>query len=367
MDIREEWTWQRARKYLPFDLTEIAMGTGLLRRCRAFADAEALTRMLLLCAAPGATFERAAAWGCDSGLFEGTGPALFWRMRHATAFLERVFDVALGAACLGCPAEGRYKGWEMVAVDATTLCGPGAKGTDKRLHTEYLLGSHLALRVELTGPEGGETFKRHPDLSERHLVLADCGYGHGPGLLALLGQRCKMLVRFDLRSIRLLNKHGEKLTYEQGEALVPAKGAVEIAVRLPGWEAPLRAIGERSPRGGTAWYVTNLTRKELPTKKARALYSKRWQVELFFKRMKSLLDLGDLPTRDGPTSEPWIWAKLILCLLATLMAHESFSPWEQETDQSFGMEALRPGSVASDRRDSRKRRSRATANPAPQA
>jgi hypothetical protein len=32
---------------------------------------------------------------------------------------------------------------------------------------------------------------------------------------------------------------------------------------------------------------------------------------------------------DSPTARPWIWTKLILASLATLLAYERFSPWAQ--------------------------------------
>jgi len=52
------------------------------------------------------------------------------------------------------------------------------------------------------------------------------------------------------------------------------------------------------------WLITDLSRDELPTDSARELYSQRWQIELYFKRLKSILDLDELPTRDGPSTRP---------------------------------------------------------------
>ena len=46
------------------------------------------------------------------------------------------------------------------------------------------------------------------------------------------------------------------------------------------------------------------------------LYRLRWQIELLFKRFKSLLGLGDLPAKQRNLARSWIFAKLILALLA---------------------------------------------------
>jgi IS4 transposase len=52
------------------------------------------------------------------------------------------------------------------------------------------------------------------------------------------------------------------------------------------------------------------------------LYRLRWQIELLFKRFKSLLGLGDLPAKKRELARAWIFAKLILGLLAEKAARK---------------------------------------------
>jgi hypothetical protein len=42
----------------------------------------------------------------------------------------------------------------------------------------------------------------------------------------------------------------------------------------------------------------------------------RWQIELAFKRMKSLLHIDRLPAKDPALARPWLHAHLLLALLA---------------------------------------------------
>lgn len=44
-------------------------------------------------------------------------------------------------------------------------------------------------------------------------------------------------------------------------------------------------------------------------------YRLRWQVELVFKRLKSLLQLGSIPTKTEEAGEVWINGKILLSLL----------------------------------------------------
>lgn len=57
----------------------------------------------------------------------------------------------------------------------------------------------------------------------------------------------------------------------------------------------------------------------LPTlisaEKVLEFYRLRWQVELIFKRYKSLLGLGNIPTKTKESSEVWLNGKMFLALL----------------------------------------------------
>jgi IS4 transposase len=52
------------------------------------------------------------------------------------------------------------------------------------------------------------------------------------------------------------------------------------------------------------------------------LYRLRWQIELLFKRFKSLLGLGDLPAKQRNLARSWILSKLILALLVERTARK---------------------------------------------
>ena len=56
-------------------------------------------------------------------------------------------------------------------------------------------------------------------------------------------------------------------------------------------------------------------------------YRLRWQVELVFKRLKSLLELGSIPTKTEEAGEAWINGKILLSLLTEkYLGDTDFSP-----------------------------------------
>lgn len=321
--------WDRLRLYLPFDLDGFAVETGALKRRRGVGNGEHLVRTLCLLGLPKATFESSARTARELGIASLSPQALYNRMAGAEPLLKGLFACAL--ARFVSEAE-RFRGYRLLAVDATALCGPGAKGTNQRLHVVYDLGKGVPLSVELTDARGGESFRLHPSLGKGDLVLADAAYGVGPGVLVALKTGARLLVRFQFETVRLLGEDGEKIWPEQAEGALPPEGFVDFCVHHPDWPAPLRAIGGRNPEGKGVWLLTDLSEEELPKDEARSLYSRRWQIELYFKRLKSLLDMDDLPTRDGPSARPWIWTKLLLATLAALLADEPFSPCEEPVE-----------------------------------
>ena len=58
-------------------------------------------------------------------------------------------------------------------------------------------------------------------------------------------------------------------------------------------------------------------------------YRLRWQIELTFKRLKSIAQLGHVPKYDDKSSRAWLYGKLLIALLTQKMARigKTISPW----------------------------------------
>ena len=61
--------------------------------------------------------------------------------------------------------------------------------------------------------------------------------------------------------------------------------------------------------------ATSLPEAEFPALKVLAVYRLRWQIELAFKRLKSLLNIGKIRTRTEVGTRCWLYAHLIVALL----------------------------------------------------
>ena len=60
------------------------------------------------------------------------------------------------------------------------------------------------------------------------------------------------------------------------------------------------------------------------------LYRARWQIEIAFKRLKSLFSYNDVPMDDKESAFSWFYGKLLLAALCeTLVNTGRFSPSER--------------------------------------
>lgn len=59
------------------------------------------------------------------------------------------------------------------------------------------------------------------------------------------------------------------------------------------------------------------------------LYRFRWQVELAFKRLKSIMQLGQLPKTDPESCRAWLYGKMLYALLCYAIVDKGrfFSSW----------------------------------------
>jgi IS4 transposase len=71
-------------------------------------------------------------------------------------------------------------------------------------------------------------------------------------------------------------------------------------------------------------------------------YRSRWQVELVFKRFKSIAQLGHLPKHSDDSSKAWLYGKLFVALLTMKLVEyaTTFSPWGYSLEKCHQPEQL---------------------------
>lgn len=111
------------------------------------------------------------------------------------------------------PTEGaaeRWGGYTFSAVDATVVCGPGAVGTDARVHTKLRVADVSLTDVQVTDEHGGESFRSF-SWAPGELAVGDRAYFTPPGIQHVLDAGGDVLVRYRLEGVELRNANDERI------------------------------------------------------------------------------------------------------------------------------------------------------------
>lgn len=350
--------WGVITQFLPGGWRELARSSGALQRARQVRNADVLLRLVFLYAASGLSLQQAAARATTAGLARISSVGLMKRMRSAGPWLRAMAEGVFAESVRRPSLEAVPPGRRLRIVDATHVRVSGSSGTDWRLHYVLGLPTLTCDFAEVTDARGGETYARVP-VHPGDIILGDRGYCHREGVAHVLTRGGDVVVRLNASSFPLLDVQGRRL-----DLLATMRGLVE---HVPGsWPVRFEAGGvahaarlcavrrsaesaqrararllKTARKKGTALreetlelaeYIFVLTTPGLDALTAAQvleLYRVRWQVELGFKRLKSLFDAGSAPNRDPEAVRSWIYAKLLAVLLIERLGEESrlFSPW----------------------------------------
>jgi hypothetical protein len=355
--------WGVITDLLPPDWRELARETGALQRARQVRDPGTLLFLVLLHVASGLSLRQAAARAQVMGIARISDVGLMKRLRGSERWLHALATRMYLSSPFHNPTSGVPTVRRVRVVDATNVTEPGSTGTDWRIHYVLQLPSLECDFFEVTDVSGGESYTRLP-VRAGDVILADRGYAHRAGVASVLHNGGDVVVRLNTTNFPLL-REGRPFSllaaartlkeHEPGEWRVEFEASGErhaarvCAVRKSD-EAAQRAKKQvmkslarkgRQVRPETlemAEYIMVLTTlgEETPTAQVLELYRSRWQVELAFKRIKTLLGAGHVPKADPESARAWIYGKLLAVLLIERLVQEArfFSPWGFRLEES---------------------------------
>lgn len=353
----DDWSSLVDRLAGDLDLDALAKSTRALVRRRGVPDARALLRLALARGPGGFSLRETAAWAHLMGVAELTDPSLNDRLHQSCDFLAAIMAAQLRAKIPG--ACFRWPGRILRLADGSCVSKPGSKGTDWRIHAVYDLGAGGFSSFEVTDRHGGEALDRGA-AKPGEIRVADRGYSAAKALRRFLesagagqrtdqgtGQAADYVVRLRWSSLRLSAADGTKFDVSAHLRAMPAERSTDdIALSIEGAGAPMptRVLIVRKPPGAAlaerrrlareaggggkkldprslvaAEFIvlaTSLDAQTYPGEEVLAMYRLRWQIELAFKRLKSLLNIDRLPSRSERGARSWIFAHLILAIAA---------------------------------------------------
>jgi hypothetical protein len=349
--------WETLISFLPEGWQQEAKARGALKRCRQITEAETLLRVLMMHLAQGYSLKETAVRVKSGGLADISSVGIYKRLRASGEWLRWMAEGLLKKE-IDIPARpgGRLR---VRLVDTTSVTEPGCTGSEWRIHYSLQLKPLRCDFFKVTDNRVGETFKLIP-IEKGDLIIADRAYGNARGLSHVVDNGAETLVRMKSISFVLRGVDGKRfqlltrlkklrvgsvgewpvLVVGDNERLIPGR-VCALKRSNAATEAELKRIRRSNSRHGrepgqkaleAAKYIcvfTTVDRSALSAAEAMDLYRARWQVELAFKRLKSLLNFGHLPKHDDESAKAWLFGKLLVGLLAETIIEtaDSISPW----------------------------------------
>jgi Transposase DDE domain len=359
---RDADDWEIVLRLLPLGWQDKARECGALRRCREFPDATMLLRVLLIHLAEGCSLRETAVRAAEGHLVEVSDVALFKRLRLSGEWFRWMGEQLISRWLTPPSVRPLLKeGLCVRLVDGSTVSEPGATGSTYRLHYSTHLPSLTCDEVHVTDISIGESLSRFR-VAAGDVLIADRGFANRNGVKHVHQYGGTVIVRLNLTNLPLMDAKGRPFVLlrrlrglraaQLGDwpvFVAPAKhdGTRAIAGRvcaIKKSKAAARRTRDKATREArrqhreiqpetleSAGYIFVFTTlgDDIPARAILELYRGRWQVELAFKRLKSLLALGHLKKFDPQGARAWLQGKLLVAILieSLIALAERFSPW----------------------------------------
>lgn len=355
--------WEFVLSLMPAGWKEQVYNLGLLKFGRKFvgkSKEESLLRVLLLHLVTGASLRETAAMAKQGKLAYISDVGILKRLKKSRRFFEWALSELLVDPKSSLDRK-LFQGHRFRLFDATIVNEPGATGSNWRLHFGVDMQTLCCDEVMVTDYHTGETL-HHFHFKPGDVAICDRAYAGISGIDHVVAAGADVLLRFSPQRLPLLHpdgtanfplmKHLRALHYNQLEEWETAlktpdghllKGRVCAMRRSPGAAQKERdtILREARKKGRKvsdktielADYMllfTTLDQVEYSTSAIMKLYRLRWQVEILFKRLKSILNLGHLHKYDKETILTWLTGKIFTAILIDkiIRSGDAFSPWE---------------------------------------
>lgn len=322
------------------DLDASARRHGALVRKRGVRSAADLLHLGLLYGPGGLSLRGVASHATEAGIADLCDVSLLDRLRNAGEFFADVLDRLLADRRGEAPSDGRVG---LSLVDGSTVSLPASAGSDWRLHARYEPALGRFTDLAITEARTAEALCCVA-VGPGDVMVQDRGYARVRNFAHARAQGADFLTRIGWCSVRLFDLAGQSFDLlaalpesgvpvvehpvQIGSARAGVLARLVIARKPPEaterQQARLRRKASRKghktdPRtlrtAGFMMLLTSLSGERATAAEVVRLYRMRWQIELAFKRLKSLGRFADLRASDPRLARTWLLAHLIAAVL----------------------------------------------------
>ena len=265
----------------------------------------------------------------------------------------------------------QLKDYCVLAIDASDMVSKGAAKQIWRLHYAVNLFSMNSEMFKITSEKTGESLKNF-ELQPKDLVLADRIYATITGMEHCLKAGADFILRLRNKAFKLYDSEGLEIVLSSllkntdmtaqdhyvfylnsKKELKPLRICVvqktddekkfeQEKIRQKESKKQIKLSEDTKFTHNYFFVVTSLD-ETFSAEQILALYRLRWQVEMVFKRFKSVLNMGSMPTKTEASGEAWLNCKMLIAMLIEkLLSKVDFSPYQFSEKPLEGDEDIVP-------------------------
>lgn len=360
---RIEREWDALRSFLPDGWEDAARKSGAICRTRKVNSAEELLRVELLHFGEGLSLKETSIVAKEGKISDISSVALYKRARKSGEWLRWICERMLA----GLGTQVTQPEWlgkrRVLAIDGSHISEQGSTGSDWILHYSWEVFGLRNDFFEITPCKEGESALRFT-VKAGDIVLADRHYGKAKAFDYITANNGDYVMRLKHKAADYYDANGERvdlipllesistgnildiILYYKSERKVasPLKPIRICAIRKSAEQvehekrATLRSIRKyphKKPIDPNTikmneYFVVGTSLQDgFSAAQILNTYKLRWQVEIAFKRLKSIMQLGHLPKTDPESCRAWLYGKMLYALLCYAIVDKgrSFSPW----------------------------------------
>lgn len=250
--------------------------------------------------------------------------------------------------------------YRVIAFDASDIVEKGRSGQCYRLHYGIDIFNMNTVSYKITKSKVGETLCNF-QLQQGDLAICDRAYGTVNGIVHCVKSGADFILRLRTNAFKIYDSNGEAvdIVSKFQKLKTDECGDFQGFVRTTDGTVPVRICAKRKTDADYEKTVKKLKRREsrrmckttdetmlfnrfivvvtsLPPEVSAfdvlETYRYRWQIEIYFKRLKSIMDLGDLPKKREKSSLAWINGKIMVALMIeSFLSSIAFSPGDAQS------------------------------------
>lgn len=335
-------TSKELMKMMPEGFKEACWEQKAMSRKRGIQDEESLMLLCLFYAYNHSLVE-VGCYAQAKGIGKISDVGFMKRFAKCNDWFKWIIEHIRPSQLIQYPVPEQLKSYRVLAVDGSDIVTGGKTRILSHLHYAVDLFSLSCAGFKITPQANGETLKNF-DLKPKDLVIGDRAYASITGIEYCLENGADFVLRIrnnafkiydcydnEIKFVDLLkdvNRDYKSFTVYYKNHKNEKKALRLCAIKKTDEEIKIsnKKLHQRESRKQCSFsdetklshqyfFVVTSLDDTFSAEQVLNLYRLRWQVEMVFKRYKSILKLGSIPTKKEESCKAWLNCKMIIILL----------------------------------------------------